>query len=168
VRPWGVEPQALVPGSLVGFRPKWLKRDLDPPEFVLAYQAEAHNPVHALVKYSAVCREFGQPLTGIVARVLTPDRRVFVERALGSSQLTARFKAYFAAVGVSYSVTTHGGRRGRYQALTRGGLSLAAAGEMAQIRTRAVQLRYNDPHGHRPCPLARVGRGQKRPHHELI
>ncbi len=102
----------------MGFQPRRLKRDLSPPQFLVEYAGKPSNPVYALAAYLRACRDFGQPIVSILARVLAPDRRCFVEKAMGSSQLTARLKPHFEAVGVDYPVTTHGGRRGAIQALT--------------------------------------------------
>jgi hypothetical protein len=151
----------------VGFQPRRLKRDLSPPQFLVEYAGKPSNPVYALAAYLRACRDFGQPIVSILARVLAPDRRCFVEKAMGSSQLTARLKPHFEAVGVEYPVTTHGGRRGAIQALTGGGVPSAAAGELAQIRTPAVRVCYEDEYRHLPCPLARVGKGQKRGREDL-
>lgn len=151
----------LSPGVEVHFQPRRLKRDLSPPQFIVPYEAVAGNPVHALALYLRVCRCFGQPIQDVLARVLTSDRRAFQEKCMGSSQLTARLKAHFAAVGVAYSVTTHGGRRGAIQALTQDGMESSTVGELAQIRTPAVRVCYEDAGRHIPCRVARVGKSAK-------
>jgi hypothetical protein len=50
---------------------------------------------------------------------------------------------------------------------TGGGVPSAAAGELAQIRTPAVRVCYEDEYRHLPCALARVGKGQKRGREDL-
>lgn len=147
---------SLLDGDLVHFQPRRLKHDQNPPGFTVPYAVAAANPVHALAMYLRICRAFRQPVESILARVLAPDRRRFKEKCMTSGQLTARLQAHFAAVGVPYPVTTHGGRRGAIQAMTNGGCSSAGVGELAQIRTPAVLIGYQDERKHLPCGVPRV------------
>jgi hypothetical protein len=152
----------LAPGALVHFQPERLKHDLDPPGFVVPYRVDATNPVQALADYLRACQVSGQPIHNVLARVMAPDHRSFQEKRMTSGQLTTRLRAHFKAVGVQYPVTTHGGRRGAIQAMTLEGMASAAVGELAQIRTPAVRICYQDERRHLPCGVPRVGKCGKR------
>lgn len=145
-------------GTSVYFQPRRLKRNLQPPPFCVVYETDPLNPVHALAVYLHASHLFGQPLQDILARVTTPDRCHFLEKAMDSSHLTSRLRQHFAAVGASYHVTTHGGRRGAIQALTRAGVASEEIGVLSQIKTPGVRARYQDERRHLPCLLPRVGR----------
>jgi hypothetical protein len=96
-----------------------------------------------------------------LARVTAADRRCFLEKTMDSSHLTTRLRQHFGAVRVPYHVTTHGGRRGAIQALTKAGLPSEEIGVMSQIKTPAVRVCYQDERRHLPCLLPRVGRVTK-------
>jgi hypothetical protein len=156
VRPYLDPEVTLVQGSLVYFQPSRLKHNSTPPEFSVHYEAEALNPVHALATYLRVCRAYGQPIENLLARIVSPDCRSFKEKRLTSSQLTTRLRPYFDAVGVTYCITTHGCRRGAIQAMTQAGVDSSTVGELAQMKTPAVRICYQNERRHLPCRIRRL------------
>ncbi len=161
VRPYLEPVVTLTAGTRVFFQARRLKQDLRPPPFCFSYAIEDLNPVHALATYLQACQVFGQPIEDILARVTAADRRCFLEKTMDSSHLTTRLRQHFGAVRVPYHVTTHGGRRGAIQALTKAGLPSEEIGVMSQIKTPAVRVCYQDERRHLPCLLPRVGRVTK-------